>query len=329
MILVTGGAGFIGSHVVKALLERGESVVVLDDFSEGHREAVLGGEVEEIDLGVREAVETVFHRHRIEAVMHFAALCSVGDSVRDPDLYFSSNVVNSLHLLSAMVKTHVKWMVFSSSAATYGNSERGPIDEHHPCRPINPYGLTKLQIEQALEWYRTAHGVCSVSLRYFNAAGADPGGKLGEDHRPEGHLIPRLLLAALGRVPEVVLFGQDYPTPDGTCVRDYVHVTDLSDAHCLALDALRAGFTGGIFNLGNGAGYSVNEVLAAARRVTGRTIPTTVGPRRDGDPAILVASSERAMRELHWRPRFADLDSIVGTAWRWLERHPNGYGERG
>jgi UDP-glucose 4-epimerase len=325
MILVTGGAGYIGSHVVKALLARRERVVVLDDLSEGHRDALVGGALETIDLADRDAVREVFHREPVEAVMHFAALCSVPESVRDPDRYFRANVENTLHLLSAMVETKVRHLVFSSSAATYGNPERSPIDETHRCAPINPYGLTKLQVEDALRWYGESHGLRSISLRYFNAAGADPDGRLGEDHRPEGHLVPLLLKAALGRVPEVLLFGDDYPTPDGTCIRDYVHVTDLAEAHCLALDALRAGAAGGVYNLGNGAGYSVRSVVAAAERVVGKRIPTRVAGRRAGDPPVLVASSERAMRELSWKPRFADLDVIVSTAWAWAKEHPDGY----
>ncbi|MBI1853716.1 MAG: UDP-glucose 4-epimerase GalE [Planctomycetes bacterium] len=325
MIVVTGGAGYIGSHTVKSLLARREPIVVLDDLSEGHRDAVLGGKLETIDLGDREAVREIFHREPIEAVIHFAALCSVPDSVRDPDRYFRANVENTLHLLSAMVETHVRFFIFSSSAATYGTPERTPIAEDHRCAPINPYGLTKLQVEDALRWYGESHGLRSVSLRYFNAAGADPDGDLGEDHRPEGHLVPLLLRAAIGRVPRVSLFGDDYVTPDGTCIRDYVHVTDLADAHCLALDALRRGGDGGVFNLGNGAGYSVRSVVAAAERVVGKPIPTQIAPRRPGDPPVLVASSDRAARELGWKPKFADLDVIVSTAWNWIREHPDGY----
>ena len=324
-VLVTGGAGYIGSHAVKALRSQGTDVVVYDNLSAGHREAtghataVVAGDIHDTSL-VRETIRT----HRVDAVMHFAASLSVGDSVRDPAGYYHNNVVGALSILDAMVAEKVRYFVFSSTAAVFGNPIETPISETHPRQPINAYGQTKLAIEHALPHFETAYGLRSVVLRYFNAAGADPDGDLGEDHVPEIHLIPRAVDAALGR-DSFSIFGQDYDTPDGTCLRDYVHVTDLAAAHLLALGALRNGAASTQYNLGNGRPTSVKDVIDSVERVVKRKVPYSVGPRRAGDPAILFASSERIRRDLGWRPRFEDIDVIVETAWRWRASHPNGY----
>ncbi|HOC17584.1 MAG TPA: UDP-glucose 4-epimerase GalE [Vicinamibacterales bacterium] len=325
-VLVTGGAGYIGSHAVKALCEAGRRVVVYDDLSEGHRAAVPGVDLVEGDTGdlsrLREAIAT----RGVTAVMHFAAWTAVGESVAEPAGYYRNNVGGTLAVLEAMAREKVRVFIFSSTAAVFGEPEQVPIDEHHPARPINPYGETKLVVERALPHYERAYGIRSVCLRYFNAAGADPAGTLGEDHHPERHLIPLALRAATGGTP-LQVFGSDYPTPDGTCLRDYVHVTDLAQAHLLALDGLEAGSPSTVYNLGNGRPYSVREVIAAVERVTGRPVPYALGPRRPGDPAVLYASSARIKAELGWKPRYEELDTIVRTAWAWLEAHPNGYRE--
>lgn len=327
LILVTGGAGYIGSHTALALAESGFGVLVLDDFSEGHREALLGAACVEASLLDDRALRQVFAAHRVDAVVHFAARCYVGESVQRPGAYYRANVGGTLNLLEAMVGAGVNRLVFSSTCATYGLPDAVPIDETCAQRPINPYGTTKLVCEWMMRDFAAAHGLCTMALRYFNAAGADPGGRLGEDHRPETHLIPLVLAAAAGRRPPLQIFGDDYPTPDGTCIRDYVHVSDLADAHVLALRTLLDGGGGGFraYNLGNEVGTSVAEIVRIGETVTGRAVPRVVAPRRPGDPPRLVGSTRLIGRELGWRPRRSDPETIVATAWRWFERHPNGY----
>lgn len=316
-ILVVGGAGYIGSHMVKLLLRQGHEVVILDNLSAGHRDAVVGGEFVLADLSDRPALDEVFKQHAFDGVMHFASFIQVGESVLRPDLYYRNNFCNTLNLLDAMVAHGVRRFIFSSTAAVFGEPDYVPIDEAHPARPINPYGISKWMVEQALAGYDRAFGIKSVCLRYFNAAGADAEGELGERHEPETHLIPLVLQAASGRRSDMHVFGRDYDTPDGTCIRDYVHVMDLCQAHLLALDRLAAGGDSDSFNLGNGNGFSVQEVIDAARRITGKPIAVKESPRRTGDPARLVANSERARRVLGWQPQYADLDVIVGHAWEW------------
>jgi UDP-glucose 4-epimerase len=319
-ILVVGGAGYIGSHMVKRLLQAGREVIVLDNFSTGHRDAVVGGRLVEGDLGDAVLLDELFRGHRVEAVMHFAALLRVDESVVHPERYYANNVTRTLALLDAMVRHNVKRFVFSSSCAVFGEPAVDVIDESLPLNPITPYGETKRIVEQALDFYERAHGMRAMSLRYFNAAGADPEGQLGERHEPETHLIPLVLRAASGRLAAVSIYGDDYDTPDGTCLRDYVHVTDLCDAHLLALDKLDAGATTAQYNLGSGTGFSVREIIAAAEQVTGTTIATRVAPRRPGDPPRLVADNRRARAELRWQPRYPDLESIIGHAWAWEQR---------
>jgi UDP-glucose-4-epimerase GalE len=328
-VLVTGGAGYIGSHAVKALVEAGHRVVVYDNLSAGHREAAeraggAGAGLIEGDVRDTDRLLAALRENDIDAVMHFAGWLSVGDSVRDPAGYYRNNVAGTLSVLDAMVASGARHLVFSSTAAVFGNPEATPITEDHPTRPINTYGETKLAIERALPHYEGAYGLRSIALRYFNAAGADPDGVLGEHHDPETHVIPRAIDAALGR-GSFQLFGEDYDTPDGTCLRDYVHVTDLAAAHLLALDALRDGAPARAYNLGNGQPTSVRAIVNAVERVTGRRVPYAVAARREGDPAILFASSEAIRRDLGWRPQFEDVGTIVETAWRWRERHPRGY----
>lgn len=325
-ILVTGGAGYIGSHTVRALQTKGYDVIVVDNLSKGHRQAVqvplyIG------DLSDRTFLESVFAENQIDAVIHFAALSLVGESVIRPDLYFGSNITNALSLLDVMRKYGVSQIVFSSTAAVYGEPMEVPIPESHPKQPTNPYGESKLFIEMILQRYAEAFGIRYIALRYFNAAGADPKGDIGEDHRPETHLIPLVLQAVLGQRDRLQIFGTDYPTPDGTCLRDYIHVNDLSDAHVLALEALADGASSTAYNLGNGRGFSVRQVIETAEKVTGRLVPVDEGPRRPGDPAVLVASSDRAVQELGWQPRFADLETIIATAWNWHKNNPNGFQE--
>ena len=316
-ILVVGGAGYIGSHMVKLLLGAGHEVVTFDNLSTGWRDAVGGGEFVHADLADRAALDAVFKRRAFDGVMHFASSIRVGESVARPDLYYRNNFCNTLNLLDAMVAHDVRRFVFSSTAAIFGEPDHVPIGEAHAARPINPYGISKWMVEQALAGYDRAFGLKSVCLRYFNAAGADPEDELGERHEPETHLIPLVLQAASGRRQEIALFGSDYDTPDGTCIRDYVHVMDLCQAHMLALGKLAAGGESDAFNLGNGNGFSVREVIEAASRVSGRKIAVTEKPRRPGDPARLVADSERARRVLGWRPQFAALDVILDHAWKW------------
>lgn len=323
-VLVTGGAGYIGSHAVRQLAQAGHDVWAYDNLSLGHRAAVPDGRLIEGELMDRGRIESALRQHRIEAVMHFAAFAAVGESVADPAKYYQNNVVASLNLLEAMRAVDVRRIVFSSTTATYGVPERIPITEAEPQKPINPYGFGKLVIEHALADYAAAYGFAYAALRYFNAAGASPTADIGEDHEPETHLIPIVLQVALGQRSHVTVLGDDYPTPDGTCIRDYVHVDDLGRAHVAALDQLEAG-QGLQLNLGTGRGYSVREVIEACRRATGHPIPALVGPRRPGDPPELVADSSRAQRELHWRPQYNDIESIVATAWRWHSSHPRGY----
>lgn len=316
-ILLCGGAGYIGSHMLKWLALRGYRVTVLDNLSTGHREAVQWGELVEADLLDPTSLERVFAGRRFDAVMHFCARSLVGESVAQPYDYYANNVSGTLNLLQAMQRHGVAKLVFSSTAAVFGNPVSARIDEVHPKAPINPYGASKLMVERMLQDAASAYGLRSVALRYFNAAGASPEGDIGESHQPETHLIPNALRAALGTGPALKLFGDDYPTPDGTCVRDYVHVDDLAQAHERALAYMQAHEGAHAFNLGNGQGFSVREVIEAASRVAGRAVPFEVAPRRDGDPATLVASSERARAELGWSPAHASLDEIIGTAWRW------------
>lgn len=316
-ILVVGGAGYIGSHMVKMLLESGHDVVTLDNLSTGYRDAVFGGEFVLADLADRDQLEAVFSSHEFDGVLHFASFIQVGESVREPGKYYQNNVANTLNLLDAMVRHGVRSFVFSSSAAVFGEPQYVPIDEAHPKAPVNPYGSSKLMVEQILADYDRAHGLKSVCLRYFNAAGADPGGQLGERHEPETHLIPLAMQAASGRRPHVTVFGRDYDTPDGTCIRDYIHVIDLCQAHLLALKQLWQGGGSAAFNLGNGQGFSVREVIDAARAVTGREIPVVYGERREGDPARLVADSRMARQTLGWSPEHAELETIIAHAWQW------------
>lgn len=325
-VLLTGGAGYVGSHVALALVEAGHKPIIYDDLSTGHRSAALDFPLVEGDVGDRGSMLRVLSEYGIEAVMHFAALIVVGESVRDPARYYEINLVKPLTMLEALREVGVATLILSSSAAVYGEPREVPITEEHPTQPLNPYGRTKLALEGALESWRQAHGLGYSTLRYFNAAGADPEGRVGEDHHPETHLIPNVLAVALGQRPALRLFGDDYPTPDGSCVRDYVHVTDLARAHVLALEHGQRG-EGHIYNLGNARGHSVKEVVEVAREVTGHPIRVEVCPRRPGDAAALVADAERAERELGWERRLSDLRTIVETAWRWHRRHPQGYPE--
>jgi len=318
-ILVTGGAGYIGSHACKALARAGFTPVAYDNLSRGHAWAVKWGPLEKGDLADRERLKAVIARHRPVAVMHFAAFAYVGESVAAPDLYYRNNVVGSLCLLEAMRETGLDRLVFSSTCSIYGEPREVPIRESHPTAPVNPYGAGKLMIERMLGDFAAAYGLRSVALRYFNAAGADPEGETGEVHDPETHLIPLVLDVAAGRRPAITILGDDYDTPDGTCVRDYVHVTDLADAHVLALKQLLAGQDSAVYNLGNGVGHSVREVIETARRVTGRPIAVTLGPRRAGDPPRLVADAAQAAERLGWRPRRPALDAQIGDAWAWMQ----------
>lgn len=324
MIFVTGGAGYIGSQAVKVLHERGYDTVAFDNLSRGHREAVKWGEFIEGDLSDTGLLTEIFKNYGVTAVLHFAAHSLVGESEEDPRRYYMNNVVNGIRMLDVMLEMGVRKVVFSSSAAVYGEPSRLPIDEGHPVVPVNVYGQTKLIIETVLSKYADTYGITYLSLRYFNAAGADPCGLIGEDHDPETHLIPLILDVALGRRDEVTIFGTDYDTPDGTCIRDYVHVTDLAEAHILALEHLERGGKSGVYNLGNGRGFSVREVIRAAERVTGKQIRARDGGRRQGDPARLVASYESISRDLGWRPHFGDIDVIVETAWKWHRRRFGG-----
>lgn len=327
MILVCGGAGYIGSHAVYRLIEKGERVAVVDNLQTGHRKAVHPEAIfYEGDIRDRHFLSNVFQNHEIDTVIHFAAHSLVGESVKQPLAYYNNNVYGTEVLLDVMNEYGVKQIVFSSTAAVYGEPKQIPIQETDETNPESPYGETKLAMEKMMKWVNVAHGIRYISLRYFNVAGAY-GTMLGEDHRPETHLIPLILQVPLRKREEIHIFGDDYDTPDGTCIRDYIHVLDLVDAHLLAVEKLRNGGESNIYNLGNGNGFSVKEVIEAARRVTGHPIPEKVVPRRPGDPARLVASSEKAKRELGWKPLYTTIEEIVASAWEWHEANPNGYEE--
>lgn len=326
-VLVTGGAGYIGSHTVALLLDRGEDVIIVDNLQTGHEKAVLGGTFYKGDVRNKSFLDDVFRKHDIEAVIHFAASSLVGESMQKPLIYYENNVVAAHTLAMSMIEHDVKNIVFSSTAATYGEPEQVPIREDAATVPTSPYGDTKLTMEKLFRWCDEAHGLKSISLRYFNAAGANVAGVIGEDHDPESHLVPIVLEVALGQRDYVQIFGEDYATPDGTCVRDYIHVMDLADAHWLALERLRENGASAVYNLGNGNGFSVKEVIKSVRRVTGKLIKTVAASRRPGDPAVLIASSEKAKNELNWRPQYDDLDTIIASAWNWHQAHPNGYND--
>lgn len=319
-ILVVGGAGYIGSVCSELLLDEGHSVTIFDNLSEGHRRALdPRAEFVEGDLGDRQSIEKTLGNQRPDAVMHFAANALVGESMQNPSKYFRNNIANGLNLLDAIISAGVERLIFSSTCAIFGPPERVPIDETTPPRPINPYGESKLAFEKILRWYGEIHGLKFVSLRYFNAAGASA--KFGEDHRVETHLIPNVLKVALGEKPNVEIFGTDYETPDGTCVRDYIHILDLARAHILALNSAKSDF----YNLGTGGGASVREVIDSCRKITGRKIDIVEKPRRPGDPPRLIASSEKIERELGWKPEFQSLDAIIESAWKWHQKFPRGY----
>src|SRR5262245_33907589 len=323
-ILVTGGAGYVGSHCLLQLLEAGHECVVYDNLSRGHRAAVPSGLLVEGDLNDEAKLTALLRDRRIDAVMHFAALALVGESVEQPELYYRNNVVGSFHLLEAMRQAGVSKIVFSSTTATYGTPEKMPIAETTPQLPINPYGFSKLAVERMLDDYAAGHGFGFAALRYFNAAGAAADGSIGEDHTPESHLIPIVLQVALGQRESISIFGDDYPTPDGSCVRDYVHVDDLATAHLAALERLQPGQAIKV-NLGTGRGYSVREVVEACRKITGHAIPAVVAPRRPGDPPELVADARLARQHLNWTPQYTTIETIVETAWRWHKTHPRGF----
>lgn len=320
MILIVGGAGYIGSHLNKEISKQGYETVVFDNLSYGHEKFVKWGNFELGDLGNINDIRSIFRKYPIDAVMHFAAFTYVGESVEDPQKYYLNNVKNTLNLLQVMLEENVKQFVFSSTCATYGNPVEIPITENHPQNPINPYGRGKLIVEQVLKDYSNAYGFKYASLRYFNAAGADPDGEVGELHDPETHLIPLILDVATGKRDDIKIFGTDYDTPDGTCIRDYIHVTDLADAHILALKYLQDGGESDVFNLGNGNGFSVKEVIETARKITGKNIRAVEDERRPGDPPILVGSSDKAKKVLKWKPKYDDLYKIIETAWNWHKK---------
>src|SRR6056297_2974879 len=325
-ILVCGGAGYIGSHTVRALTEAGKEVVVYDNLHKGHRKAVpkevpfyLG------DLRSKTELRELFEMEEIDAVIDFAADSLVGESMENPLKYYNNNVGGTVTLLEIMNEFDVKYIVFSSTAATYGEPENIPILEAEPTTPKNPYGETKLTVEKMLDWADQAYGIKYTTLRYFNAAGAHPSGDIGEDHDPETHLIPLILQVPLGKRESISIFGTDYPTKDGTCVRDYIHVSDLATAHILSLEKMMNGGKSEVFNLGNGVGFSVKEVIETAKKVTGEVIKTEVADRRSGDPAVLIASSEKIIKKLNWKPQYNNLEQIISTAWKWHKNHPDGY----
>jgi len=323
-ILVTGGAGYIGSHAVRLFLERGHDVWVYDNLVYGHREAVPADRLVVGDLNEINRIDHLLMEKRIDACVHFAAFTYVGESVTNPAKYYQNNLVNTLNLMECLRRHKVARFVFSSTAATYGMPEKMPITEDTPQKPINPYGASKLAVEHALVDYAHAYQWGFAALRYFNASGAHASGEIGEDHSPETHLIPLIIQAAMGKRPHIEIFGTDYPTPDGTCVRDYIHVDDLAEAHLLALEKLQPG-QAMHYNLGIGRGYSVREVITAVEAVTGKKVPVKEGPRRAGDPPELVASSDKIQKELGWKPRYTDIKAIVETAWNWHRTHPKGY----
>lgn len=328
-ILVTGGAGYIGSHTVKALLAQGHEVIVLDNLSRGHRGAVPATvRLVTEDIHHRDIVRQLLEDEHIEGVMHFAAHSQVGESMENPTIYYDNNVVGSYNLLEAVRQAGVKYFVFSSTAAVYGEPEKTPITEDMPYQPTNVYGQTKLMIETMLAQFSRAYGLKYVALRYFNAAGASPDGTIGEDHTPETHLIPLILEAALGKRKSIKIFGTDYPTPDGTCIRDYIHVADLADAHCRVLKYLADGGESQYFNLGSQNGFSVREMIEAAKKVTGRDFTVEEAPRRPGDPAILIAGSEKIRAVTGWQPQHSQVEQIIRDAWNWHVHHPNGYDDK-
>lgn len=322
-ILLTGGAGYIGSHVVRAVRDAGHLPIVYDNLSKGHAES-LDADLIVADVADVDALRVALRENNIDTVIHFAAFIEAGESVGEPGKYFRNNTMAGLTLLEAMRESDVKNLVFSSTAAVYGQPLVVPIEEDSPLAPINPYGSSKLCVEYMLRAYAQAYGMGFVALRYFNVAGAHPFGDIGEDHRPETHLIPLILQVPLGKRPHITIFGNDYDTPDGTCIRDYIHVCDLADAHVLAAGTIEPGMVK-VYNLGNGEGFSVKEVIETCRKVTGSDIPVVQGSRRPGDPARLVASSTRAISELGWKPTFPDLEQIVSHAWQWHKNHPDGY----
>ena len=325
-ILVCGGAGYIGSHTVHQLVEKGEDVVIVDNLQTGHMGAVNPkAKFYKGDIREAKVLDRIFTENKIDAVVHFAANSLVGESMTNPLKYFNNNVYGMQVLLEAMVRHGIDKIVFSSTAATYGEPERIPIMEDDRTEPTNPYGQSKLIMEKMMKWVSLANGIRYVSLRYFNAAGAIEDGSIGEDHSPETHLIPLILQVPLGKRDHITVFGEDYPTPDGTCLRDYIHVLDLADAHVLAIDYLRRGGESNIFNLGNGQGFSVKEMIEAAREATGLDIKVEIGERRAGDPAQLIASSAKARQVLGWQPKFTDVKAVIGTAWKWHQQHPDGY----
>lgn len=325
-ILVTGGAGYIGSHAVYQLIDRGNDVVVIDNLQTGHRKAVHPeAKFYEGDLRDRDFMQEVFSKEKIEGVIHFAANSLVGESMEKPLKYYDNNVYGTQVLLETMVAFDVPYIVFSSTAATYGEPEKVPITEDMPTNPTNTYGETKLAMEKMMKWCEIAYGIRFVSLRYFNVAGARQTGEIGEDHNPETHLIPVVLETALEKREKIVIFGDDFPTADGTCIRDYIHVEDLIDAHILAFDYLKDGGKSDIFNLGSSQGFSVKEIVDMARKVTGKEIPAEIGPRRPGDPSVLIASSEKAKKVLGWNPVRTNIEQIITDAWNWHRNHPDGY----
>lgn len=326
-LLVTGGAGYIGSHTVRKLKEAGHEIVIFDNLSSGHKEAIRGFEIFIGDLANKQDIENVFSEHKFEAVVHFAGSIEAGESMTDPKRFFDNNLANGLNLLEAMFKHDVKKIIFSSTAAVYGEPEKMPIEESDPKNPTNVYGLTKLMFEQVLEAYDRAYGIKSVCLRYFNAVGADPSGEIGADHKHKTHLLTLTLLTALGKRDAIKIFGTDYPTPDGTGIRDYIHVNDLADAHVLALDYLTKTETSDKFNLGNEKGTSVKEVIETAKKITGVDFKVIEEPRRPGDPAKLFASSQKAQQVLGWKPQFPSIEDIIITAWQWHSKHPDGFKE--
>jgi UDP-glucose 4-epimerase len=322
-ILVVGGAGYIGSHMVKDLLDTGYGVITLDDLSTGHRELVTGGEFIEGGLGDRVLLDNLFSSHTISAVMHFAAFSLVGESVENPLKYYRNNMAATAELLDSMIRHDVKRFIFSSTAAVYGEPVDIPITEEHPCNPTNPYGASKIAVERMLKDCDSAYGLKYISLRYFNASGADESGNIGERHHNETHLIPLILEVATGRRENIKIFGTHYPTPDGTCIRDYIHVSDLTRAHLLALETLMSGGDSAVYNLGNNRGYSVREVIELARKVTGKPIPAIEADKRPGDPAVLIASSDKIKEALGWKPQYEDLETIIKTAWVWHRKEAN------
>jgi len=323
-ILVAGGAGYVGSHTVMELIRAGHTPIVVDNLSTGHKKSVLDSTFYNCDLGDVPGLIKIFSKHNIDAVIHFGANCYVGESVVNPHKYFKNNVGNTLGLLEAMLETNIKKIILSSTAATYGNPLRNPIEENHPQVPCNPYGLSKLFMEQIIDTYEKAYGIKHIYLRYFNAAGADPETRIGEDHYPETHIIPLLLQVALGIKKQFTIFGTDYDTKDGTCIRDYIHVMDLASAHIKAMDHLDKEKHSDVFNLGSSVGYSVQEIIEKVERITGKKIPTELSTRRDGDPSVLISSSEKAKNILGWQPQY-NMDEIIESAWNWHKKYPKGF----